>query len=310
MMFSKKYGNLIAVLAAFFFATLIILRPDLCRKGALLGILICGKIIIPNLFPFTMCVLFIMKSGITEKLTPLAPVTRTVFGLNSTEFTVLILSLIGGFPIGAKLISEALKEKRITPDSAEIMLNYCICGGPAFIIGAVGSTALNSQKIGFVLFFAHTASSLLLCIGNRVFKKRSSETPQISTASISTADNFVISAAEAASNVINICAFVILFCTINTYLELASCRFLALKILLNLTEITYSVTHNNNVFLLSFLLGFGGFCVWCQVISAAKGVKIQAVTFVLHRLFHGFLSLFITAYYEHNFYDFHKPQKI
>ena len=103
----KKAFNLLAVVLVSAFAFLIILRPEISLKSALSGVLLCGNVIIPSLFPFTFCVLFIKSSGLLRFLKFLNPVTQKVFNQNFYEFTLFLLSLIGGYPLGAKLLSQS-----------------------------------------------------------------------------------------------------------------------------------------------------------------------------------------------------------
>lgn len=107
--------KIISVLAALTFAALIIIKPELCAAGAAEGILLCGRVLIPSLFPMTVCTLFITGSGAFSGLKRLSAVTQKLFHLSSGEFITVVLSLIGGYPVGAKLLNEAVKENRHTP---------------------------------------------------------------------------------------------------------------------------------------------------------------------------------------------------
>lgn len=294
MFLVKKLKNGALLWGIILFAILIISNPRICISGALKGILLCGRVIIPSLFPFTMCVLFIMKSGILESLKILTPVTKRIFGLSGEHFSIFLLSLIGGYPVGARLIKEALDNGNLTAKEGGRMLNFSINAGPAFIIGAVGSGIINNKKIGLVLYFSHILSSIALCWVSGFFKTKTTISKNKSIRSISILDNFVVSTAEAASAILNICSFVILFSAINGYIETLSKGYPPLKNLMLFTEITNAVLYTDNIFVISFLLGFAGFCVWCQVISSAKNIAINYSLFLLFRLLHGILSMIFT----------------
>ena len=301
MFFIKKLKSIVSIFLITAFAVLILLNPVICKNGAINGILICGRIIIPALFPFTMCVLFIMKSGVTQNLGFLTPVTQKLSGLCGENFALFVLSLIGGYPVGARLIKEAYNNGRITEKEGGIMLNFCINAGPAFIIGAVGTGIMNSKRTGMLLFFSHIFSSIVLCAISRLLKAETKISKKKAIKRISLSDNFVISTAEAASTVLNICAFVILFSSLNSYIEVLSQNCPPIKYLLLFTEVTNGILYEDNLFIISFLLGFGGFCVWCQVLSAAKGLMINYPLFIVSRLLHGFLSVLFTKIFLHIF---------
>lgn len=290
----KKLSYLLSSAIFFSFISLIILKPDICRDGAINGILICGRIIIPSLFPFTVCVVFLLKSGVLSKLTFASPVFRFLFGISAEQFAVVLLSFIGGYPIGAKLIDQCVSQKNVSKKNAGIMLNYCVNAGPAFIIGAVGVGFLSNKSIGYVLFFSHIFASIVLCFISRFFIDGNNINTKINTKSIPLTDNFTQSTAEAASTLFNISAFVILFSTINSYITYFSAKYPILKNILYISEVTNGISHTNNIYLISFILGFGGICVWCQIFSCVRNLKINYFMFILSRLFHGFLSIIFT----------------
>lgn len=289
--FFKKFSFYLFILS---FAFLLVWKPQICKTGVINAVILCGQVLIPSLFPFGVCVIFIMKSGILNRLYSLSPLTCRLFGLPADLFSLMLLSMVGGYPIGAKLLNEAVKEKRISEYEGCRMLNFCINAGPAFIISAVGSGILKSEKMGFILLFSHLTASLIICESSRFFKKPYSNlSPHIKKA-ISSIDNFVISASDAASVTLNICTFVILFSAINSYIEYFADELPFLRFLLYFTEVTFAVTKTRNIYFISFLLGFGGFCIWCQIFSTAKSIKIKPLTFVISRIAHGLLSMTMT----------------
>lgn len=283
------------VLVVFLFLLLLIINPKPCREGAISGLLLCGRVIIPSLFPFTFCVLFIMKSGILEKIGFLKPVTEKIFGLSPFLFSLVIMSFLGGYPVGAKLLNTCVAEKRLEPHTAGMMLNFCINAGPGFVIAAVGSGILGSQILGVILLLSHISASFVLWIILsfliKDIKNESFKNPRLNPA-----ENFVLSVSESASSVMSICSFVILFSAVNSYIEFFSQKYTNLKFLTFLTEVTNAVTKTNNIYIISFLLGFGGLCVWCQIIALGSDLKIRLMNFVLFRILHGVLSCLFTYF--------------
>ena len=277
------------------FAVMLILKPEISKNAIAYSIVLCGKVLIPALFPFSVCVLFIMKSGVTEKLDFLSPVTLKLFGLSASCFTLFVLSMLGGYPIGAKLLDQAVSSKKLSQSKAQKMLGFCINAGPAFIVAAVGNGIFGSKKLGYILLFSHILSSFIICIFYHFIGENFNFSKNLHIKNISPADNFVLSAGESASVTLNICSFVILFSVITAYIENFSQLFKPFKLLLYLSEITLGVGKTNNIYLISFLLGFGGFCVWCQILSVGKSIKPNILSFAIFRIIHGLLSVCITA---------------
>lgn len=277
----KKYFKFLGFGLVLFLIILIMAEPEICKNRAISGILLSGRVIIPSTFPFTVCVLYLLKSGFCGN-----------FGKKGELFSIIILSFIGGYPIGAKLLNEQVKNNKLNSNQAEIMLRFCINAGPAFIIGAVGNGIIGSVKIGYILFASHILASLILFAFNF---KTSLKTYKLSNKKAENpADIFVSSVSEAANVSINICSFVIIFSVISGYMDLFSQKFAFLKYLSLSLEVTNAVSNTQNIYLISFMLGFAGISVWCQIISLAKEIKINLYSFVFFRILHGILSLIFT----------------
>lgn len=280
----KKLFTYTSFLSVLIFSFFIFKNPEICSKSAISGILLSGRVIIPSLFPFTFCVLFILKSGVFDLLKSLDKITLKLFGLDAQMFLIFLLSLIGGYPLGAKMIEES----KISRQDASVMINYCVNAGPAFVILTVGNGIFSSSKIGFLLFFSHIIPSIFFCI---LFKNKiSAYTEQENLQKIDPIDNFVISASQSASVVFSICYYVILFSVINGYINFYAVKCTFLKYISLFLEVTNGISYTRNIILISAILGFGGICVWCQVFSICKNTKINYLKFAVSRILHAISS--------------------
>ena len=287
--------KILSLLYAAAFIILVITNPKVCTAGAAKGLLLSGRVIIPSLFPFTACVLFIMKSGGLNLLDFSAPFTKKVFHISPEMFSLMLLSFIGGYPVGAKLLNEAVKSGKLSKENAGIMLNYCVNAGPAFIVLAVGSGILGSKKIGYILLTAHIAASFILSLFFGFFIKNDNISSNNKEENFGAADNFVSAVSDAAAAVFSVCAFVILFSAVNEYISFFATAIPFLKWVSPLLEVTNAVTGMRNIIIISFLLGFAGASVWCQILSMGKDIKVNFAAFTLSRVAHGLLSSVITA---------------
>lgn len=294
MKFKNRLFEFVWLFSVLCFVALIIIKPQPCKEGCIRGLLLCGRVLIPSLFPFTVCVIFIMRTGVLNKLNFLNSFTKSVLGLDCEEFSVMLLSFIGGYPVGAKLLNLSVTDKNISPKKAGIMLNYCVNAGPAFIIAAVGNGILGSQKLGVVLFGGHILSSLVICFFSRFLNSANNPTKNKNTENINPADNFVLSVSQAAESVFSVCCFVILFSGINSYALYFSATSKIFTFVTYILEVTNAITLTNNIYLISFLLGFGGICIWCQVIAVGNKININFPLFVLSRISQGILSVLFT----------------
>lgn len=290
----KVKSKLFLISVIFILITVLIVFSDICKTGVERGIMICGNVIIPSLFPFTVCVLMLMNLNITVKNKVFLKFIYYTFGQSFEMFCVMFFSMLGGYPIGCKLINDIFKNEKINSKAAHIMQMYCVNAGPAFIISAVGCGVLRSKAVGIILFLSHISVSFVMAICSAkilrknyiITEQRSSENPF--------SEIFVNSVYSASTVVMSICAYVILFSCLNTFIAYFFENFKFLKSIIFFTEITSGITHTKSVIFISFLLGFAGISVWCQIFALSKNVKIDFKLFILGRILHGGVSAAVT----------------
>lgn len=287
----KKVIRLVSIIAVIVFMCLLLKYPANAATGAKNGLLLSGSIIIPTMFPFAVATLYAVKMNIFTYLKPIEKALK-IFGLSAEMFFVMILSFVGGYPLGSGLINELYNQKRIDKTQAHYMLCFCVNAGPAFIISAVGTLVLNSKKIGLVLFFSHILSSIVIMFfcsyRLRSIKIRTTEYEAFKKEKNAFSDS-VISAAE---SMLKICAFVVLFSVTNSIISLFPFNDIIKSILLSL-EVTNAVVRVKNIYLIAFYLGFSGINVWFQVFSMTKDCGVNLKLFVFSRFLHGALNCMI-----------------
>lgn len=258
---------------------LMILNPDICKNGAVYGLMLSSNVIIPSIFPFSVLVLFMLKTNLLENLK-----------INN-QITLFLLSLIGGYPVGAKLLNEAVSSQKMNSKTAEKSLNYCINAGPAFIILAIGKGVLGSKLMGYILFISHILSSFLIML----ILKPEIPKNKYNSQNCNLIDSFVLSVSDAASSTFSICSFVVVFSVIINFINYYSKKLKPLKYIGLLLEVVNATTTTKNIILISFLLGFSGICIWFQIWSVTKSFKINYIKFIIFRILHGSLSAILTA---------------
>ena len=287
-----KYKNLLTATICMCFITCLLVFPSSGTQGVIQGLNLCYKIIVPSLFPFSVAALLISDANLLSPvLKKTEKFTKKIFRLNSAETTIYLLSLFGGYPVGAKLVQKAYLDKKISTKKAEKMLGFCVNSGPSFIIIAVGAGIMGRKDLGFALFFSSLISSVILAIFLRC-KDLSLQTKHNETKSICFSDKLVESTYNATEAMLNICGFVVLFSAVIELLNSILPKNQITTFCLSFLEISNSVSSNGkDVFLVAFMLGFGGFCVHFQVLSMCKGLKINYLLFLLYRTVHGLLNI-------------------
>lgn len=291
----KKVLKIVMIAAALIFMLLLIVFPENAVIGVKNGMIISASIIIPTLFPFSVATIFAVKVDVFTFLKPAEKFFKITLGQSVEMFSVMILSFLGGYPIGAKLINELYLQKKINKTQAHYMLCFCVNGGPAFIISAVGTIMLNSKSIGIVLFASHVLSSLFIafCCSYKLKKFEIIREEVKPIASYKSAFGDAVIAAT--DSIIKVCAFVTLFSAINNIL-FAIIKNPIIKTLMLSLEVTNAVANTENLYLIAFWLGFSGINIWCQIIAIATDCGVNIKLFIFSRLLHGTLNfLFFNA---------------
>ena len=98
----KQTGRYFIALGCVLCAAILVLDGDVVAAGALSGVQLCLQTVIPSLFCFMVLTGFLINSGLYRLISlPLGPLTKGLFCLPPSMGSVVLLSLIGGYPMGA-----------------------------------------------------------------------------------------------------------------------------------------------------------------------------------------------------------------
>ena len=283
------------------------------------GVRLCLEVLIPSLFPFFVLSSVAISSGLAEGLGRLAsPVMERLFRVSGQCAGPLILGLIGGYPVGARAVTELYSRGAITKTEAERMLAFSNNSGPAFILGVVGSAVFLSTGAGLMLYLCHAAASLLIGVLFRFYGRGGPSRPvetQGKRAPLSSV--FVESVASSFMAMLRISGFVTFFTVLIRLIFLSGMvdrASLVLSVLLPLSRaeaeslITGFIELTGGVWsirqaagslpasmaLAAFMLGWAGLCVHCQVISFISQAGLSSRTYMLGKALHGLISALLT----------------
>lgn len=291
----KKFRTAIPIIIFSLFSIGIIKFPYASITGARQGLSFCVQTVIPCLFPFTVVGIFLNKSGGILYLNKVFnKVSQPILKINGTEFSIFLLSLVGGYPMGAKIIGEMQREGKITKKRAYFLLTFCINASPTFFISAVGIGIFSSKYVGVILFFANLLSSVtyILLLGRITFKDESVKYKK--DIFYTFGDSLVLSVKESAEIFLGICGFVTIFSTLNSLLnEIIEADWLKL-VLGVLFEVTTACDlaskENIHIYFYSFIITFGGLSTIFQILTCLNDCNISFVYLFLSRLIGGILS--------------------
>lgn len=149
----------ITLLISVAFFTLLILDPKTAAGGVIEGMSLCIQVIIPSLLPFFLVTTYLNSQLSGIRIPGLNSLGRFLHIPSGGE-SLLLLGLIGGYPVGAKMIGDAFTEGKIDKNTGQILLGYCNNAGPAFIFGISGAL-FQKRYIPFILWIIHILSAVI-----------------------------------------------------------------------------------------------------------------------------------------------------
>ena len=141
---------------------LLILDAKTALASATEGITLCLTTVIPSLFPFFVLSAVINSALSGTKVSILRPISR-LCRLPAGAESILILGLIGGYPVGAASIRQGYKTGILCKKDSERMLAFCNNAGPAFIFGLL-SPILGNIGLCWALWIIHISSAIVVGI--------------------------------------------------------------------------------------------------------------------------------------------------
>lgn len=263
---------------------------------------VCLSSIIPSLFAFMVFSQIMISSGIADVLFyPLYWISRFWFKGGSREFAIFMLSLIGGYPVGIKLLKDNIAYNKNYPEMYDDMLCYCYCGSPSFIIQVTGISLLESQKAGLIIYFSNVLACFVMAVIINLFAKRKLDyyiPPKNVKITLKSVTDSITSSVKSLGVicgtiiVFNVCIELLDFVGFMDFLSV----FGAEKIFASFFEISnISLFKGNNYALLPLFAGitsFGGLCIILQTAAISEG-KLKLRKFIAARIPAAILSALI-----------------
>ncbi len=256
--------------------------PDASLRGIEEGLQLSFSVLIPSLYPFLVCSALFTKSGILSSI-------------SHKGVSLFILSFMGGYPVGAKCVSELYENGQTDKIEAEKLLSFCVNPSVSFAFSTVGITLLNSRKAGLLILSATVLSSLTLAAFSRLSgKKVKCESVHIYTEQTDSFSSvFVSSLKDGLSSMIIISGFVVLFSSLSFISEafpIHKSISLVLRCVLEVTSGVVLTAENFSLPYVSALLSFGGFSTLFQLKAILEKTDISFLTIFLLRAASAFLS--------------------
>ena len=273
----KKRTTIVLLLAML----LLILDSRCTADSAREALSLCARTLIPGLFP-----LFVLGGMLVPGLVGLRiPGLSRFLGFPEGFF---LLGCLGGYPLGAACIAQALERGDLSRKDAERMTGLCSLCGPSFLFGVVGS--ILSIRDAVVLFVIQLEAALLTAAfwpGGCNAGCLPSSQPV----------SFPDAVSRAVRSILSVCAWVTLAAVSAGFLRRWVYPFLPggmAVVLTGLLELTNGIfaargmPYEAQFVLCAIFCSFGGVSVLLQIAGLSKGIRMGQC--IAQKTVHGLLT--------------------
>lgn len=288
----KHSGAIISFFCFFIF----LIFPDEASSGIKKGIDICLNILIPSLFLLLCISSFFISCGLPSVVKDkINKPLNFFFGISANSAEVMTAGLTGGYNMATKWSVKLAEQGIISRDEAVRTAVFFTSPGLSFCINIAGSNIYSSKSLGIRFFISAVLSSLICAaVYQQIKKQKSNYIPYIKKTSVPQA---LTDSVEASSHIIlNICAWVVLYygiCPLAT--KITGKSFISEFINL-FGEVTSGIKTASTKYpaeLSSFILSFGGICIFLQQLPDIIKLKINPLSFLFARITISTLSVIL-----------------
>ena len=296
--------NIIVIIITLFVLYQVIIEKTMVYSSINYALNIWVNNLIPTLFPFFIIsdilinynlILFIPK--IFKK------VCKKLFRITDNMITILILSIISGFPSNARNTRILYDKGLITLDEANHVLIFSHFSNPLFILTTVGVFFFGNKNVGIILLISHYLSNFLLGILFRNYFNHSDFIVSDKCNDSDLGTIFVGAIKKSIDTILLICGIVTMFMLLSSIVvNTFNFNIYNSMIVKGILEITIGLEALGKLgihliykaVIASCFLSFGGLSVHMQVMSQITDTDIKYRYFFIGRIYQMILSGVIT----------------
>lgn len=289
----------------FILTAAILMNSTLILENSSAALILWFEKLLPSVFVSMVFIrLWIFSPAIKNFIQPLQRPIKWLFNLDLDSFILAFGSLLIGFPGGAIMINEELKQNHLTPDAAKRLIYCCSIASLSFVAAGIGATFYHSFQIGLKLYILQLATSFLLLFFTRrqkvTFIQENNEKTffnQFSIAIFATFKTLIMIVAYLMI-IFSLTSILIQYLPVSWHFPLKTiCEFSSGSINISTSHLTLF----EKLFLTSNLLAFGGFAIHLQIMGSCIESELSYLTFLNYRIFQCIIvSCFILILFQFN----------
>lgn len=325
---SKKTGKIILTAIILVIMIGVVSNPSSSIKSAREGLEIWLFILLPSLFPFILISDLLISLGFVNYISRfLQPLMKPLFNVSGVGIFPLMMSMMSGYPIGAKLTSKLRQENTISKTMGNRLIGFSSTSGTLFILGTVLIGMLNAPHLSLIMLLPHYLGAITLGFIFRFYKKDSFngdmarigliQNPSSQNNDYSIGQLIGNSVKDSMDSIIIIGGFVIIYSVVIDLL-LDNSLF---NLILNRTSVLTGINPNyikgllagiieitkgcnivasldlpiiSKIILINFIIGWGGLSIHSQAISFISKTDLSKGIYLIAKAAHGIISAIYT----------------
>ena len=160
----KKYYYLLGAIILLFAYFGIFCFPTVMINTSINALLIFREKLFPSIFPFFVLSFLFINMGYPVILSKyFKKIMNYIFHLGENSSFILLMSMISGFPSGAKYIVKDYEAGYISKDEGNHLLVFTHFANPLFVLGTCG-LLLGNKRLAYKIFIIQLLSNIILGI--------------------------------------------------------------------------------------------------------------------------------------------------
>ena len=140
----------------------LIINPAKYMNSITVGLKLFSVSVLPALFPFFFFSKILTSLDVASSFgKAIQKPLRKIYNAPPITGYIVVMSMMSGYPLGAKLVSDCFSLGIIDENEAKSISTLASTSGPLFILGTIGASMLNNSLVGLTIILSHYIGALL-----------------------------------------------------------------------------------------------------------------------------------------------------
>ena len=132
----------------------LIINPAKYMNSITVGLKLFSVSVLPALFPFFFFSKILTSLDVASSFgKAIQKPLRKIYNAPPITGYIVVMSMMSGYPLGAKLVSDCFSLGIIDENEAKSISTLASTSGPLFILGTIGASMLNNSLVGLTIIF-------------------------------------------------------------------------------------------------------------------------------------------------------------